>query len=241
MKETVKLRQKRNMSTRLVVDQHNELKEWEPSEQVAHNRVMVVLANIVSYIFHPLFIPVYVIWFLVQVQTYLFAGFTPVEKIITVLRFFVMYSFFPLVTVLLAKALGFLDSIYLRTQKERVIPYIACGIFYFWMWYVLRNQPEFSKEIVSLSMAIWIASSLGLLANIYMKVSMHAISMGVMVTFIMLLALSNAGFGLFISVAILITGLVCTARFIVSDHSTKEIYGGLAIGIISQLIAHITM
>ena len=76
------------MSTRLVVDQHNELKEWEPSEQVAHNRVMVVLANIVSYIFHPLFIPVYVIWFLVQVQTYLFAGFTPVEKIITVLRFF---------------------------------------------------------------------------------------------------------------------------------------------------------
>lgn len=235
------MQQKRNMSTRLVVDQHNELKEWEPSEQVAHNRVMVVLANIVSYIFHPLFIPVYVIWFLVQVQTYLFAGFTPVEKIITVLRFFVMYSFFPLVTVLLAKALGFLDSIYLRTQKERVIPYIACGIFYFWMWYVLRNQPEFSKEIVSLSMAIWIASSLGLLANIYMKVSMHAISMGVMVTFIMLLALSNAGFGLFISVAILITGLVCTARFIVSDHSTKEIYGGLAIGIISQLIAHITM
>ena len=78
-----------------------------------------------------------------------------------------MYSFFPLVTVLLAKGLGFLDSIYLKTQKERIIPYIACGVYYFWMAYVLRNQPEFSKEVVQLSMAIFIASSLGLLVNIY--------------------------------------------------------------------------
>ena len=80
-------------------------------------------------------------------------------------------------TVLLAKALGFLQSVHLKTQKERIIPYIACGIYYFWMWYVLRNQPQFSREVVILSMAIWIAASLGLLANIYMKVSMHAISM----------------------------------------------------------------
>ena len=63
-----------------------------------------------------------------------------------ILRFFIMYSFFPLVTVLLAKGLGFLDSIYLKTQKDRIIPYIACGIYYFWMCYVLRNQPNFPKR-----------------------------------------------------------------------------------------------
>ena len=229
------------MSTRLVVDGHNELQEFRENDFPQQPYALKQVANVISYIFHPLFIPVYISWFLITIQPHLFASFTPTQKLLTILRFFVMYSFFPLVTVLLAKALGFLQSVHLKTQKERIIPYIACGIYYFWMWYVLRNQPQFSREVVILSMAIWIAASLGLLANIYMKVSMHAISMGVMVTFILLLALAQgSGYGPYISIAILITGLVCTARFIVSDHTPREIYGGLLLGILSQVIAHWT-
>ena len=229
------------MSTRLVVDGHNELQEFRENDFPQQPYALKQVANVISYIFHPLFIPVYISWFLITIQPHLFASFTPTQKLLTILRFFVMYSFFPLVTVLLAKALGFLQSVHLKTQKERIIPYIACGIYYFWMWYVLRNQPQFSREVVILSMAIWIAASLGLLANIYMKVSMHAISMGVMVTFILLLALAQgSGYGPYISIAILITGLVCTARFIVSDHTPREIYGGLLLGILSQMIAHWT-
>lgn len=227
------------MSTRLVVDSHSELQELRQPDFPPQPAAVRMTATVISYVFHPLFIPVYISWFLISIQPHLFASFTPVEKILTILRFFIMYTFFPLVTVLLAKALGFLQSIFLKTQKDRIIPYIACGIYYFWMWYVLRNQPEFSREIIILSMAIWIASSLGLLANIYMKVSMHAISTGVMLTFIFLLAFQQAsGFYLYISIALLITGMVCTARFIVSDHSQREVYGGLFIGILSQLIAN---
>ena len=146
------------MSTRLVIDAKNELREMREPGLQPRNTVIRVAAKIISYVFHPLFVPVYIAWFLITVQPYLFGSFTPTEKMITVLRFFIMYSFFPLVTVLLAKALGFLDSIFLKTQKERVIPYIACGIYYFWMCYVLRNQDQFSKEVVQLSMAIFIAS-----------------------------------------------------------------------------------
>ena len=157
------------------------------------NPVVRLVAKVISYVFHPLFVPVYIAWFLITVQPYLFASFTPAEKLLAIVRFFIMYSFFPLVTVLLAKGLGFLDSIYLKTQKERIIPYIACGVYYFWMCYVLRNQPQFSKEVVQLSMAIFIASSLGLMVNIIMKVSMHAISMGILLVFMSLLAFTQAG------------------------------------------------
>lgn len=230
-----------SMRTRLVVDRNSNLQETAPSPFPAQPIAVRVVANILSYLFHPLFVPVYIAWFLVIVQPHLFASFTPAEKIITLIRFAVFYTFFPLVTVLLAKGLGFLDSIFLRTQKERIIPYIACGIYYFFMWYVLRNQPQFSREVVMLSMAIWIASSIGLMANIYMKVSMHAMAMGVMVTFIILLAMAQgSGFGLYVSAALLICGLVCTSRFIVSDHSQAEVYTGLAIGVLSQLIAYWT-
>jgi hypothetical protein len=226
------------MSTRLIVDQSSQLHEFRETAHQPQNTVIRLAAKIISYIFHPLFVPVYIAWFLISVQPYLFASFTPTEKIITMLRFFIMYSFFPLVTVLLAKGLGFLDSIYLRTQKERIIPYIACGVYYFWMCYVLRNQPQFSKEVVQLSMAIFIASSLGLLANIIMKVSMHAMSMGILLVFMAILSFTQgSSYTVYISVAFLIAGLVCTARFIVSDHTQKEIYTGLLVGGASQLIA----
>src|SRR5690606_34463260 len=160
------------------------------------------------------------------------------QKVLTIIRFLIMYSFFPLITVLLSKALGFLQSIYLKTQKDRIIPYIACGVYYFWMSYVLRNQPGFAKEIVLLSMAIFIASSLGLLLNIYMKVSMHAIAMGIMLMFITLLSFTQSvNYTPYLSMAILLTGVVCTARFIVSDHTAREIYIGLFTGTIAQLLA----
>jgi hypothetical protein len=111
-------------------------------------------------------------------------------------------------------------------------------VWYFWIWYVWRNLPDYPAEAVQLTLAIWISVSLGLLANIIMKVSLHAISMGVALTFILALAFSQPlNFGIYISVALLATGLVCTSRFIVSDHTAKEVYGGLLVGVVSMLIA----
>ncbi|MES1220168.1 MAG: hypothetical protein ABUT20_31990, partial [Bacteroidota bacterium] len=122
---------------------------------------------------------------------------------------------------------------------ERVIPYIICMVYYWWMWYVLHNQPEFAGEIVMLALAIFIVSILGLMANILMKVSMHAMSVGVAVTFVMIMGFSqDVSFTVYTSIAIIITGLVCTSRMIVSDHSPLEIYFGLFVGIISQTIAY---
>jgi hypothetical protein len=150
-----------------------------------------------------------------------------------------MYTVFPLVTVLLAKGLGFIQSVFLKTQKDRIIPYVVCGIYYFWMWYVLKNQPEFPKYFVMLSLAIFIASSIGLTVNSFLKVSMHTISVGVMLTFILLLAfLTDVNYGFFIAIAFLLGGLVCTARLVNADHSPAEVYTGLLIGIVAQLVAY---
>ena len=227
------------MSTILGADDHNQLQEKRTDDLPEHPVMLKAIAKIISYIFHPLFIPVYLSWFLVRIQPYLFAGFSDWDKTMVMIRFVVMYTFFPLVTVLLAKGLGFLQSIYLKTQRDRIIPYVASGVYYFWMWYVLRNQPEFPDMVIKLTLAIFIASSIGLLANIYMKVSMHGIAMGVMVAFMMLLAFSQpVNFGIYISITLLIAGLVCTSRFIVSNHTQAEVYGGLMLGIFSQLVAY---
>jgi hypothetical protein len=44
-----------------------------------------------------------------------------------------------------------------------------------------------------------------------------------------------------LSLALLITGLVCTSRLLVSDHSQKDIYLGLSVGLICQLAAAIVI
>jgi hypothetical protein len=227
------------MSARLVVDHQNQLQEFRGTGLSVQPAVIRIFAKIISYIFHPIFVPVYVIWFLINIQPYLFVSFAEWKKITTMIQFLVMYSFFPLVTTFLLKKLNFINSVYLKTQKDRIIPYIVCMIYYFWVWYVLYRQPEYPPAIVQFSLAIFIASILGMMTNIYMKVSMHAISMGLMVTFILMLGLSqNISSGIYISIAFFIAGLVCTARFIISDHTQIEVYGGLLIGIISQLFAN---
>jgi hypothetical protein len=225
------------METQLVVDQKNNLLEIRPSK-IKQPAPVVTGAKIISYIFHPLFIPVYLSWLIVKTQSYLFAAFSEWEKTIFIARFGVMYIMFPLVSVLLMKALGFISSIQLKTQRDRIIPYIVCMIYYWWMWYVLHNQPEFPHQCAVLSFAIFLASVGGLMANIIMKVSMHAMAAGIMAAFVMLLGFSqDINFGFYISIAILLAGVICTARFIDSDHTPKEVYAGLFIGIICLLLA----
>ncbi len=226
------------MPDRLTVNDQNQLKEISVPDLPSQPAFVKLCAHIFSYVFHPLFIPVYVTLFLLRVHPYVFAGFDDWGKLGNLLQVFVNCTFLPLASVLLLRGLKFINSVHLKTQKDRIIPYMICMIFYFWNWYAFKNNHGV-KEMISLSMAVFIASIFGFLANISLKISMHAIAMGVMCAFMVLLAFTdNINLILYLSISFLITGLVCTSRLIVSDHSTKEVYMGLILGIISQLAAH---
>jgi hypothetical protein len=89
-----------------------------------------------------------------------------------------------------------------------------------------------------MSLAIFNASVAGFLLNIVMKVSMHAIAIGVMTAFIAILAFNETiNLSFYLSIALFIAGIVCTSRMIVSDHRPGEIYIGFIAGVLSQLAA----
>lgn len=234
------------MNTALIIDEHSELKEIRKKEFPKQPLFIRIIAKVLSYIFHPVFVPVFVLYFLLYIHPYMFAGYSNINKLLVFAQGFMMLSFFPLITVLLLKGLKFIDSVYLYTQKDRVIPFIACMTWYFWLWYVWNNMGKnndsavMPPETVEFALAIFISTIIGLMANIKMKISLHAIAMGVMLCFIIQMAFSQGlNYGIYISVALLIAGLVCTSRFILTDHSQREVYGGLAAGILSMLIAHL--
>ncbi len=232
------------MNTGLMVDGQSQLQEPGSHSYPEQPLVLRVIARIISWVFHPVFVPVMVIAFLLYEHPYLFAGFSSFLKFRIMMIAIVCFTFFPLVTVLLLKGLKFIDTIYLHTQKDRVIPFIACMIWYFWISYVWFNfgkttgGADMPKEAVLFAAATFISTIIGLMVNIRMKVSLHTISAGIVLAFFILMAFTQSlHFGSWLSVALLFTGLVCTARMIVSDHTTKEIYGGLVTGAASVLLA----
>lgn len=204
---------------------------------IAFPPVVRIAAKIISYLFHPLFVPLYVGLFFIY-EARLFNDRTDWQQKIIFIQFFIYYTFFPLMTTLLSKALGFIQSVYLKTQKDRILPYIVCEIFYFWAWYVFRNI-HFPREIVMFALGVFLACSLGLILNAYMKISMHTMSLGLVCTFFLLAGMfSSSSYGIYISIALFIAGITATARLIDSNHTEKEIYFGFFVGALAQVVAY---
>lgn len=200
--------------------------------------VLRFCAHFFSFIFHPLFIPGYIAAFLLFVHPYAFSGFSARLKMLRFISVVLLTAFFPAFVVFLLKQLGLIRSIYLKTQKERIVPYIASMFFFFWIFYVSRNLADSPPFFVIMLLGVFISSIAALMANIYFKVSMHAIAMGGMVCFFAILAMQGTfSMGIYLSVAVLVAGLVCTCRFLVSDHYPFEVYSGFFLGVISQAIA----
>ena len=202
-----------------------------------HSPLVRFFAHLFSYVFHPLFIPLYVTCFLAFIHPSYFTGFSVTGKKKVLLLVAINAFAFPAITVLLLRGLGFIDSLFLKTQRDRIIPYIASGTFFFWTQYVLREQSYIPRILVAFMFGVFISSSAALIANIYYKISMHAIGMGGLVGLFLVIMQQNTMLMSWpLSLAFLLAGLVCTSRMIVSDHRPKEIYAGLMVGLICQFV-----
>jgi len=199
-----------------------------------------IAAHVISAVFHPILMPVYITYFLLFIHPLVFDGFPDLGKMQILATVFINYALLPAFTVFLAWRLKFAKSVFLRTQKERLIPYALTMIFAFWCWHVFNNLDYSPPIFVTFLLGSFIAVIIGWFANIYFKISMHGLAIGGMLFFLISLSLTGEGSGgIYITVALLIAGLVCTARFLVSDHKPFEIYAGLFAGIAAQWIASV--
>lgn len=194
--------------------------------------------NFFSWIFHPLLVGLYMALFVIYGTSDYFIGVSEAGKMQTLLIYIINSVFFPLVSVLLCKALGFVQSFYLRTQKERIVLYSIVMIFFFWTFYVFKNKAGVPVVMAQMSLGIFFASVAAFIANIYFKVSMHAVGVGGMVgLFTILLYTTSALVSIPLATAILIAGITCTARLMVSDHTPGDLSWGFILGFISQALA----
>ena len=196
------------------------------------------IGHFVSYLFHPLFIPVYVSYFLLFIHPFVFAGYSEKMKVFRLGTVILCTAFLPALSVFLMWRLKLvISSIQLRTQRERIIPYAVALLMYFWCWYVFKNVDS-PLEMQLFLLGAFLSVCAAWMLNIPMRVSMHTTAVGAVMTFFILLAFKDPTFNTVpLSISILIAGLVCTARLLVSTHTYKEIYFGFFAGAMAQLIA----
>ena len=196
------------------------------------------LAHLASYVFHPLFIPTYFMLYLIQVVPFEFVGITDWQLKLRVFSVFWLTAFFPAFAVFLLWRLKFSTSIFLRTQRERIIPYVIVMFFYWWMYYLSRNFTDQPLALKYFYFGVFIASALGLIINNFIKVSLHGMGVGGLLMAIILVGfyypVNNI---IWTTIAIALTSIVISARMIVSDHTRAELIIGFGIGILTQTLS----
>ena len=201
-------------------------------------KVVKYIAHLLSYVLHPLFIPTYFFLFLMQVLPFEFVGISEWQLKMRLFSVAWLTAFFPAFAVFLLWRLKLSDSIFLRTQKERIIPYVITMFFYWWMYYLSRNFTDQPIALKFFYLGIFVASAIGMTVNNFMKVSLHAMGIAGLTTAVILVSVfypvNNA---VWVLLAILLTALVISARLVVSDHTKKELIVGLFIGVFTQVAA----
>ncbi len=201
-------------------------------------KIVQYIAYLLSYVFHPLFIPTYFFLYLMQVLPFEFVGITDWQLKMRLFSVAWLTAFFPAFAVFLLWRLKLSDSIFLRTQKERIIPYVITMFFYWWMYYLSRNFTDQPIALKFFYLGIFVASAIGMTVNNFMKVSLHAMGIAGLTTAVILVSVfypvNNA---IWVLLAVFLVALVISARLVVSDHSKKELLVGLFIGVFTQVAA----
>lgn len=203
------------------------------------NRFAGIAAMVVSFVFHPVFMPTILTYAIYRFVPASFAGMDDrAFQLKYLIPVFIGTAFFPIISVLLMKALKFVESIHLYKPKDRVIPLIGAMVFYFWIYHVSKNiDAPFLLRVLLLG-AFW--GVIGLfIVNIFYKVSLHAAGAGSMIGMVIVLLLTSPiamTIPLFLSLGI--AGLVGTARMLLGAHRAYEIWLGYILGTLIQLSAY---
>jgi len=198
-----------------------------------------VIAMIFSYILHPVFMPVWMSFVLYRLAPMSFASISPSQFKLWMISLGMITVLYPLLTILLCKGLGLIKTIHMEDPKDRIIPLIAVMIFYFWAYWVFRNNP-LPIEWKSLMLGNFWGVILVFNVNIFYKVSMHTAAAGSLLGILLVIMMrSQVNMMIPLFLGLVVAGLIGTIRMILGAHKGGQIWLGYALGIVAQVGAYI--
>lgn len=193
------------------------------------------LAQFISVIAHPIFLPTWM--FLILVSSGL-CNIYNTNITIVFSTIFVTTFVIPMIFMFILKKVGVIKSITMERREDRFIPLIIMVIFLYTTQTLFRDVTALGFfnffivcNIILCSIVFWI--------NIYWKISLHAIGCGSLVSIIFILASISAEIFLpYLFASIIISGVVGSARLYLKSHSSSQVYTGFAVGFMTVLIIY---
>lgn len=188
------------------------------------------VARVISYILHPLLIPLYIFLLLLNTPVFFSPGLALSYKFTLVGTICLTTILFPLLFIFLLYKKKLIHSLFLESREERIYPILIIGIFYYLTYYLfkgIRISPVFSYYMLGATLLAIIA----LIITFYMKISLHMMGLGGMSGLILGLAFNlTLNMMYFLMLAILVSGMCGFARLKLDSHKPSEIYAGYLVG-----------
>jgi len=210
------------------------------------------LAQFVSVLFHPLYVVVFVYALFTIVNPFQFSNFDRVEQGVFFINLMVQSIIIPIIAILMMKFLGMIGGLEMEKRTDRIGPLIVTGICYLWLTINFYNNIEVPQFLTSFMLGATISLFLGFLINLAEKISLHTIGIGGLIAaYCIMIYKYGYGFAtiqigeneyyvhlmLILGILIIFGGLVASARLYLGRHVSREIYGGLLVGLIGQVFA----
>jgi hypothetical protein len=195
---------------------------------------MRLFLKFVSYLFHPVFIPVAgtLAYFIITPK------YSPLElQSGNILPIFILTVIIPIISYLILRNMGLVHSIFLQQLAERKIP-LAINMALLLMIILKVIPNNYTVELYYYFVGLLAANAACLLlVFLGFKASLHLIGIG---SFFMFLISLSIHFEINIIIAIsfvtVLIGLIASSRLFLHAHSRGEVVIGLMIGLISQLL-----
>ena len=190
--------------------------------------------RVYSYLFHPLFIPLFATFSFFAIYP-TFHSKTTISLIL--FQIAIVTIFIPICFYYLLKSLGKAESIMLHNVSERRLPLLIMAILLFVMIkrsVTIEVYPELYFFFLGSLASTLIALAFSLL-NV--KASLHMMGIGSLTIFILTLSIFY-GFNLIYPIAALffITGLIASSRLEMKAHDGIELVVGYLVGVVPQII-----
>ncbi|MEY8019393.1 hypothetical protein AB8P51_01060 [Muriicola sp. SD30] len=195
---------------------------------------MRLLSQLVSYIFHPIFVPLAgtISYFLITPK------YTTLEmRSGNILPIFILTIIIPILCFFILKNLGIVKTIFLSRAEERKYPLMISLILL--LMILLKVIPDhYTLELYFFFLGLIAATSTSLLLLLIpFKTSLHMMGVGSILMFLIALSIHferNIVVG--ISLMIFASGLVASSRLFLKAHSRTELLIGFMVGMVSQLL-----
>lgn len=192
-------------------------------------------AQIISYLFHPLLMPMYGIFIITYSGTY--AGISDLAE----LRFINMMVFgltfaLPAAFVPLYLYTRLIRNAEMKERRDRIVPYGITLVFYLTAYLLIRRAPVslvYQEFLLSAFLTLFMVFAI----SFFWKISAHLAGLGGITGLVISLSvILEADLMLYLMITLLAAGFTAFARLRVDAHNSLQVYSGFLLGVLTVML-----